>query len=48
MNLFKKKPEQLKYCKNLLYLDDQKNIRFSDFYNDLNDLEFHIPYKVEN
>lgn len=44
MNLFKKKPEQqLKYCKNLLYLDDQKNIRFSDFYNDL---EFHIPYML--
>lgn len=44
MNLFKKKPEQqLKYCKNLLYLDDQKNIKFSDFYNDL---EFHIPYML--
>lgn len=43
MNLFKKKPEQLKYCKNLLYLDDQKNIKFSDFYNDL---EFHISYML--
>lgn len=44
MNLFKKKPEQqLKYCKNLLYLDDQKNIRFVNFYNDL---EFHIPYML--